>query len=121
MRRPTMKKTMRAVVLDKVTYAKDIALSETEVPSVRPGWVLVKIKAFGMNHSEQILRESEIEASYINKPVIPGIECAGEIADASDSNFRCGQKVVALMGGMGRSFPEAMRNTPFFRQTMYLL
>jgi NADPH:quinone reductase-like Zn-dependent oxidoreductase len=67
--------------------------------------VLVKIRAFGMNHSEQILRESEIEADYIRKPVIPGIECAGEIADASDSSFTKGQKVIALMGGMGRSFP----------------
>jgi NADPH:quinone reductase-like Zn-dependent oxidoreductase len=100
-----MKNTMRAVVLNKVTYAKDIALSEVEIPMVHPGWVLVKIRAFGMNHSEQILRESEIEADYIRKPVIPGIECAGEIADASDSGFTIGQKVIALMGGMGRSFP----------------
>jgi NADPH:quinone reductase-like Zn-dependent oxidoreductase len=75
-----------------------------EIPKVRSGWVLVKIKAFGMNHSEQILRESEIEADYIRKPVIPGIECAGEIAEASDSRFTKGQKVIALMGGMGRSF-----------------
>jgi NADPH:quinone reductase-like Zn-dependent oxidoreductase len=96
---------MRAVVLNKVTYAKDITLSEVAIPTVRPGWVLVKIRAFGMNHSEQILREYEIEADYIRKPVIPGIECAGEIADASDSGFRKGQKVIALMGGMGRSFP----------------
>jgi NADPH:quinone reductase-like Zn-dependent oxidoreductase len=96
---------MRAVVLNKVTYAKDITLSEVEIPKVRPGWVLVKIKAFGMNHSEQILRESEIEADYIKKPNIPGIECAGEIADVSDSGFMKGQKVIALMGGMGRSFP----------------
>jgi NADPH:quinone reductase-like Zn-dependent oxidoreductase len=99
-----MKNTMRAVVLNKVTYAKDIVLSEVEIPKVRSGWVLVKIKAFGMNHSEQILRESEMEADYIRKPIIPGIECAGEIADASDSGFTKGQKVIALMGGMGRSF-----------------
>jgi NADPH:quinone reductase-like Zn-dependent oxidoreductase len=95
---------MRAVLLDKVTYAKDIALSEVPIPEVRPGWVLVKIRAFGMNHSEQILRESEIQADYIQKPVIPGIECAGEIADPSDSGFAKGQKVIAMMGGMGRSF-----------------
>jgi NADPH:quinone reductase-like Zn-dependent oxidoreductase len=100
-----MKNTMRAVVLNKVTYAKDITLSEVEIPAVRPGWVLVKIRAFGMNHSEQILRESEIEADYIRKPAIPGIECAGEIAEPSDSGFAKGQKVIALMGGMGRSFP----------------
>jgi NADPH:quinone reductase-like Zn-dependent oxidoreductase len=100
-----MKHTMKAVVLSKVTYAKDIVLSEVAIPKVRSGWVLVKIRAFGMNHSEQILRESEIEADYIRKPVIPGIECAGEIADPSDSGFTKGQKVIAMMGGMGRSFP----------------
>lgn len=95
---------MKAVVLTKPTKAEAIVLSEVEVPTVKPGWVLVKIKAFGLNHSEQILREFEIENDYINKPIIPGIECVGEIADASDSGLEVGQKVVALMGGMGRSF-----------------
>ena len=95
---------MKAVVLTKPTKAEAIVLSEVEVPTVKPGWVLVKIKAFGLNHSEQILREFEIENDYINKPIIPGIECVGEIADPSDSRLKIGQKVVALMGGMGRSF-----------------
>lgn len=97
-------KTMRAVLLEKPTKAEDVTLREVPIPAVKPGWVLVKIKAFGMNHSEQILRLEEIEASYIQKPVIPGIECVGEIADPSDSRFAAGQRVVALMGGMGRSF-----------------
>lgn len=96
--------TMRAVLLDKVTGAEDIALSECPVPEVRPGWVLVRIKAFGLNHSEKLLRLHEIQADYIQKPVIPGIECVGEIADPSDSGLKTGQKVAALMGGMGRSF-----------------
>ena len=95
---------MKAVVLTKPTKAEDIVLSEVEVPMVKPGWVLVKIRALGLNHSEQILREFEIENDYINKPIIPGIECVGEIADPSDSGLKIGQKVVALMGGMGRSF-----------------
>ncbi len=95
---------MRAVVLNEVTKAENVVLSETAVPKVKNGWVLVKVKAFGLNHSEQILRLNEIQADYINKPIIPGIECVGEIADSSDSGFSVGQKVVALMGGMGRSF-----------------
>ena len=95
---------MKAVVLTKPTKAEDIILSEVEVPKVKSGRMLVKIKAFGLNHSEQILRESEIENDYINKPIIPGIECVVEIADPSDSGLKIGQKVVALMGGMGRSF-----------------
>ena len=99
-----MDKTMKAVLLDKPTQAKDITLCEIPIPDVRPGWVLVKIKAFGMDHSEQILRLNEIRADYIRKPIIPGIECVGEIAGPSDSDLTVGQKVVALMGGMGRSF-----------------
>lgn len=96
--------TMQAVLLNKVTEAKDIALSEVPIPSVRPGWVLVKVKAFGLNHSEKLLRLNEIRADYIQKPIVPGIECVGEIVDPSDSGLAIGQKVAALMGGMGRSF-----------------
>ncbi|MBQ3372399.1 MAG: zinc-binding dehydrogenase [Oscillospiraceae bacterium] len=95
---------MKAVVLDKITEGKDIILSKVPVPEVRPGWVLIKIKAFGLNHSEKLLRLNEIRADYIQKPIIPGIECVGEIVDPSDSGLAVGQKVAALMGGMGRSF-----------------
>lgn len=95
---------MRAVVIDKPTKAEDIFLREVPIPEVKSGWVLVKIMAFGLNHSEQILREYEIERDYIKKPVIPGIECVGLIEDPSDSGLPKGQKVAALMGGMGRSF-----------------
>ena len=95
---------MKAVLLDKITPAEMIQLKETEMPEIKPGWVLIKVKGFGMNHSEQILRLNEINADYIQKPLIPGIECVGEIVDPSDSNFNFGQKVIGLMGGMGRSY-----------------
>lgn len=95
---------MKAVLLNGVTESEDIALSEVPIPEVRPGWVLIKVRAFGMNHSEQILRLSEIRAEYIQKPIVPGIECVGEVAAPSDSGLATGQKVVAMMGGMGRSF-----------------
>ncbi|MBO5496266.1 MAG: zinc-binding dehydrogenase [Oscillospiraceae bacterium] len=95
---------MKAVVLEKVTPIEQIKLTEVPVPQVKPGWVLVKVRAFGLNHSEKVLRTLEIEESYIKKPVIPGIECVGEVADPGDTRFIKGQKVCALMGGMGRSF-----------------
>lgn len=95
---------MKAVVIDKITPAANIRISEVEIPEIKPGWVLIKVKAFGLNHSEKILRLEEINESYIQKPVIPGIECVGIIENPSDSNFKKGQKVISLMGGMGRSF-----------------
>src|SRR2546428_172163 len=35
---------------------------------------------------------------------MPGIECAGTIDDPAGTSFARGQKVVAMMGGMGRAF-----------------
>lgn len=99
-----MEHMMNAVVLTKKTSAKDVCVSQVEIPKVVSGWVLIKVKAFGMNHSEQMLREFEIENDYINKPVIPGIECVGVVEDPSDTDLQKGQKVIAMMGGMGRSF-----------------
>ena len=95
---------MKAVVLDRITPAGEVALKEIPMPEIKPGWVLVRVMAFGMNHSEQILRLEEIEADYIKKPVVPGIECVGVVVDGGDTHFVKGQKVCALMGGMGRTF-----------------
>lgn len=95
---------MKAVVIEKSCAASDLKVSDVPVPSVKPGWVLIRVKAFGLNHSEVLLRQFEVDRPYINSPIIPGIECVGEIVDKSDSRFEDGQKVMALMGGMGRSF-----------------
>ena len=95
---------MRAVVLNGTCEANKMKISQMEMPVVKPGWVLVKVKAFGLNHAELVLRQYEADVSYIKKPIVPGIECVGVIEDSSDSRFQKGEKVVALMGGMGRSF-----------------
>ena len=95
---------MKAIVLEKCCKAEDLHASEIPVPKVKQGWVLVKVHAAGLNHSEALLRMFEADNDYIKTPIVPGIECVGEIADASDSHFDVGDKVIALMGGMGRSF-----------------
>ncbi|MBP3709671.1 MAG: hypothetical protein J6I73_04635 [Treponema sp.] len=81
-----MSQIMNAVVLIKPTEAKDITLTDIPVPQVRAGWVLVKSRAFGMNHNEQILRQFEIGNDYIAKPIVPVIECAGEVADITEAD-----------------------------------
>ena len=95
---------MRAVVIDGITAGTDGALSMVDVPKVVPGRVLIRVRGFGLNHSEQMLRQGEVLEPYIKKPCVPGIECVGVVADASDADFEVGQPVAALMGGMGRSF-----------------
>lgn len=95
---------MKAIVLTNPCKTNELKLKEIPMPEVKPGWVLIKVRAFGINHSEVLLRQFEVAKPYINKPIIPGIECVGEVCDPSDSCFKKGQRVIALMGGMGRSF-----------------
>lgn len=95
---------MKAVVLHHTGTPEVLKVSEVPIPTVKPGWVLIKVKAFGLNRSELMMREYEGNASYIQLPRILGIECVGEVEDGADTRFRKGQKVIALMGGMGRSF-----------------
>ena len=95
---------MKAVVLYKTGKPDVLTVSEISLPETKPGWVLIKVKAFGLNRSELAMRAYEGNALYIKLPRILGIECAGEIANPSDSGLLQGQQVVALMGGMGRSF-----------------
>lgn len=95
---------MKAIIIEKCCEVEDLHVSELPKPTAKPGWVVVKVHAAGLNHSEALLRMFEADNDYINTPIVPGIECVGEIADASDSQFQKGDKVIALMGGMGRSF-----------------
>lgn len=96
------KSHMKALAISDVTPAHVAQLCEVPVPMVRPGWALVRVRGFGMNHSELELRRSEIRAQYIKKPIIPGIEGVGEVADPSDTGLKKGARVCMLMGGMGR-------------------
>ncbi len=95
---------MKAVVIEKACRASDLRVSDVPIPEVKPRWVLIRVKSFGINHSEVLLRQFEADRPYIHTPIIPGIECVGEIAGKSDSRFQEGERVMALMGGMGRSF-----------------
>ena len=96
---------MKAIVIERCCAAEELHVTQLPMPEARPGWVVVKVMAAGLNHSESLLRQLEADNPYINTPIVPGIECVGEVWDASDSRRLCrGDRVVALMGGMGRSF-----------------
>ena len=96
--------SMRAVVLTHRCAPKDLCVTQVALPRMRQGWVLVKVKAFGLNRSELMLRAEEVDEEYINSPIIPGIECAGVVVDAGNTRFKKNETVVALMGGVGRNF-----------------
>jgi len=93
---------MKAVVLEKACTAEKLVVREVAMPEVKPGWILIKVKAFGINRSEIFTRQGD--SPSVKLPRIIGIECAGEIEDPSDSSYKKGQRVVSMMGGLGRDF-----------------
>jgi NADPH:quinone reductase len=94
---------MKAIVLEHPGPPEVLQIRELPTPTARPGWVLVRVKAFGLNRSEMFTRQGHSGAA-VRLPRVPGIECVGVVEDASDSNLQDGQTVAAVMGGMGRQF-----------------
>src|SRR6266536_14879 len=97
-----MTATMRAVVLDAPGPPEALRIRELPVPEPRPGWVLIRVKAFGINRSELHTRLGL--AQGVTFPRVLGIEAAGVVAQCPGGEFPIGQQVVAMMGGMGRVF-----------------
>src|SRR6266852_1875212 len=97
-----MNHAMRAVVLDAPGPPSALAIRELPVPNPPNGWVLIKVKAFGLNRSELHTRLGL--AAGVTFPRVLGIEATGVVAAAPGGEFEEGEQVAAMMGGMGRSF-----------------
>jgi NADPH2:quinone reductase len=97
-----MSERMRAVVIDAPGGPDVLNVREVPRPTPMPGWVLIKVEAFGLNRSELHFRAG---AAYSGSfPRIPGIEAVGTVVNAPGGEFAAGTQVAALMGGMGREF-----------------
>lgn len=93
---------MQAVVVREPGPPEVLKVEEIPIPEPKEGWVLIRVKAFGLNRSEMFTRQGH--SPGVKFPRVLGIECVGLIEDANGSNFEKGQKVAAIMGGMGRAF-----------------
>jgi len=93
---------MKAAVTTKAGGPEVIEIQEKPIPTIRQGWVLIKIKAFGLNRSELFTRRGD--SPNVKFPRIQGIECVGMVEEDPSGTYQRGQKVAAIMGGMGRDF-----------------
>lgn len=94
---------MKAVVIEHAGGPEVVNISEVPTPEVKPGWSLVKVRGFGINRSEVYTRNGE--SPDVKFPRVLGIECVGEIAATTQATrLPVGQRVVSMMGGMGRDF-----------------
>ena len=68
-----MRNKMKAMVIYEPGGPEKFVLEEREIPNVKAGWTLVKIKGFGINHSEIFTRKGL--SPTVQFPRILGIEC----------------------------------------------
>lgn len=93
---------MKAAVLHNPGNAGNIKIEERAIPLPKEGSVQVKVKAFGLNRSELMTRKGL--SPNVKFPRVLGIECVGEVESDPSGEYQKGQKIAALMGGMGRDY-----------------
>ena len=93
---------MKAAVTTKKGSPEVIEIHEKPIPDPKKGWVLIKVKAFGLNRSELFTRNGH--SPNVEFPRIQGIECVGVVEKDPSGKLSKGQQVAAIMGGMGRDY-----------------
>jgi NADPH:quinone reductase-like Zn-dependent oxidoreductase len=93
---------MKAIVVEHAGPPDVLQIRSLPRPQPRPGWVLIQVKAFGLNRSEMFTRQGH--SPGVRFPRVLGIECVGIVEAAPETNLAVGQTVAAVMGGMGRAY-----------------
>ena len=90
---------MKAIVITQYGGPEVLQFQERPDPKPAPSRVIIEVKAFGLNHAEVYFRRG----IWGDVAEITGIECVGEVKADPQGRFREGQKVLAMVGGMGRN------------------
>jgi len=90
---------MRAIVLKGFGGLENLAIENLPDPEPKPGNAVIQVKAFGINHAETHMRKGE----WAETAPVSGIECVGVIKECPGGELAPGTKVVAFMGGLGRT------------------
>ncbi len=93
---------MKAAVIRRPGPPEVLTIEELPIPTPSSGWVLIRIKSFGLNRSELFTRQGH--SPNVKFPRVLGIEAVGVVAAAPDGGFEPGDTVATAMGGMGRAF-----------------
>ncbi|MEI2734179.1 MAG: NAD(P)H-quinone oxidoreductase [Rhodoblastus sp.] len=99
---PALPTRMRQVIFDGAGGPEVVKVVEADVPTLKPGKVLVEVAAFGINRPDCIQRAG----SYPPPPgetQIPGLEIAGRIVALGPdvTGLKVGDEVCALVGSGG--------------------
>jgi propanol-preferring alcohol dehydrogenase len=94
---------MRAAVLEKLR--NPLVIKEVAVPAVKPGYVLLRVRACGVCRTDLHITEGEL--APLRSPLIPGHQIVGEVVEGE---LPVGTRVgVSWLGGVDGSCPYCAR------------
>jgi len=93
---------MNAAVIRQKGGPEALQFERLAIPVPRPGELLIRVKAFGLNRSELFTRQGH--SPGVTFPRVLGIEAVGTVSEAPSGEFEKGQVIATAMGGMGRQF-----------------
>ena len=89
---------MRAIVMTHHGGPEVLETRDLPDPVPGPGEVLIRVRAFGLNHADTYMRSGVWSFGI---PVL-GIECVGVVEQDPGGRFGAGATVVAVVGGLAR-------------------
>jgi NADPH:quinone reductase-like Zn-dependent oxidoreductase len=90
---------MRAIVIKQYGGPEVLAVEHRPEPIPNADQVLIQVQAFGINHAESYFRSG----AWGDVAEITGIECVGLVKADPSGRLAIGQKVLAIVGGLGRN------------------
>ena len=92
---------MRAITFSRFGGPEVLSYKTIPKPSPSANHILIRVKAFGLNHAEMHMRKGE----WDEWNAISGLEAVGTVDSDPSGILATGSKVAAIMGGMGRNIP----------------
>src|SRR5436305_1594558 len=90
---------MQAIVIMAPGGPEVLQVQEIPTPQPAADEVLIRVKAFGINHAETHMRKGE----WAEAAPVSGIEAVGTVEADPSGRMQPGETVVTIMGGLGRN------------------
>ncbi len=94
---------MKAIIITQPGGPEVLQMAERPIPQIKPGEVLVKVAAAGVNRPDVAQRKGNYPPPPGASTEIPGLEIAGTIIEIGSevTRWRAGDRVCALVIGAG--------------------